>query len=109
MELIVSADELEKFHRAVEVVEKLGGLFKAAIASAITVCTAVAAVAVWVNTTSATAEQTKDELHALMIDRKETIKEWSVWRIDKDRIDTRLTILIENKQRNKGLLDQVRP
>ena len=97
--MYVSADELEKFHRAVELLEKLGGLFKAAVVSAFAVCAFVVGIAVWAHATDAQAQQTRDDLHALVSERNQSIKEWATWRGVKDDIDARLTVIVENQQR----------
>ena len=106
MSLIVSADELEKFHRAVELLEKLGGLFKAAVISAFAVCTFVVGLAVWAHSTDAQAQQTREDLHSLVMERSETVKEWTVWRGKKDDIDSRLTAIVESQQRLLDRLDR---
>lgn len=103
----MSQNELEKFHSAIETIEKLGGLFRAAIAAAISMCGVVAGIAIWVNTTSTQAQQTREDLHSLIVDRAEVSKEWIRWRASKDDIDSRLTALMEIEQRNVTRLEGI--
>lgn len=100
----MSDDEIDKFYKAVEVVEKLGGLFRAAIASAFAVCGCVAAIAIWVHNTDARAEQTQRDLSQLSADRNDRLREWDQWRKEKDAIDIRLALIVDNQQK---LLDRI--
>jgi hypothetical protein len=103
----MSQDELQKFHNAIEAIEKLGGLFRAAIAAAVSMCAVVAGIAIWVSATSAQVAQTKEDLHSLIVDRADSYKEWSRWRASKDDIDSRLTALMESQQRSLTRLDGI--
>lgn len=98
----MSADEWQRFDEAMhklDQVARLVGLFKAAIISAFGVCIFVAGMAVWVNKTEAQVQQTREDLHALINERSERLKEWDIWRRQKDDIDVRLSYVVEAQQR----------
>lgn len=68
-------------------------------------------VAIWVNSTTTSLAQTKEDVKLLMVDRSETLREWSSWRVRKDETDTRMLQILESQQklidRQQTILDRV--
>ena len=114
----MSPQDIERFARQMELVEKLLGVAKL-ILGAIGACAAgLVAVAMWVNNTNTAIAQTKadimkerQEIQLMVDDRKDTLKEWSKWRSDKDKTDVELTQLAINQakatDRIYALLDRM--
>lgn len=98
----MSESDWSRFNDAMEKIDRIArlmGLFKAAIVSAFSVCVIVTSMAIWANSSENKQQRTAEEVHALLADRAERIKEWDLWRKQKDEIDIRLTYVIEAQQK----------
>lgn len=97
--ITMSTDELDKLSK---VAERIGSFIEAArivVGAFIAVIIAIIGVALWVKSTNDGLAQTQEQIHSFSADYSMQMREISDWRRSKDEIDTRLTAIVENQQK----------
>ena len=98
------AAQLDRIHSMLGIARVVGGMVVASVGGLI-------AVVVWVNSTTITLAATQKDVRTLEIQRAEALKEWGVWRVQKDETDTRMLQILESQSRmldrQQVILDRV--
>ena len=86
------ASKLDRIHSMLGIARLIGAMVVASVGG-------LAAVVIWVNSTSVTLAATQHEMKAMESVRIETLKEWGTWRVKKDETDTRMIQILEGQSR----------
>lgn len=97
-------ENLGSIARMSEMMTRIATLLRMVIGMGFAVVMSVAAVAIWVKTTTQGLASTQAGLVALENKREEALKEWNGWRRQKDEIDLRQTLIAEGQQK---LIDRI--
>jgi len=91
-------ENYDKIVKSMERVTALLNLAKVLLGSLVALMGAFAGLVIWVNSTNTAVAMNRQSVESIAANRKEVLAEWGKWREQKDAIDTRLVVLLENQQ-----------